>query len=242
MIKQLEGVTPNYRQHTLISMNALVDIDIGLIKLIREQYLDPSVFNVELLSSASIIDVINTTYMRTDQNPLYDFASITDKKTLDEYYVEFFTTVYNDIYDRSTYTDILHLIDLFIDTNEMDVSILYYNDYALSQFKKDQENGVLSPDVEFVNAKTARTKDLDNFDQFYFRSIYELDKLQLSDLKRSKTFYISSFRPNYYPENLQLRKTEALNALTTSKLYHSFAIFDIYNSSIFHKKEEGESK
>ena len=83
MIK-LDTLTPNFRQNALISINALIDIDIGLFTLIKEQYLDPSIFNVDYFKESNILDYINTTYYRKVDNPLYLISNINDKNLLDE--------------------------------------------------------------------------------------------------------------------------------------------------------------
>ena len=56
----IEGLTPNFKQNVLISINALIDIDVGLFNLIKEDYLDPSVFNIEYFKSSTVKDFIQT--------------------------------------------------------------------------------------------------------------------------------------------------------------------------------------
>ena len=58
----VDGVTPNYKQNVIISVNALIDVDTGLFKLIRDEYLDPNVFNAKYFTESSIVDFITTTY------------------------------------------------------------------------------------------------------------------------------------------------------------------------------------
>ena len=234
--------TPNFKQNVLISVNALIDLDIGLMSLIKEDYMDPSVFNEKFFSESDIIDIINTTYFRKDDNPLYAVSIIKDYQQLDEYYMEFMTNMYNTIFDKAVYTDIVKMIDLFIDTDEIDISILYYTDYAKEQMEKDQQEGKLNPNVTFIDSKTMRGKDLDKFGQIYLRSIFEFDALPIDDLTSPKTFYISTFMPNYNKDK-SLKRTEVINKLMGATLRHDFTTFDLYNlkNIIRNKPEENNN-
>ena len=240
MIK-LDTLTPNFRQNALISVNALIDIDIGLFTLIKEQYLDPSIFNVDYFKESSILDYINTTYYRKVDNPLYLISNINDKNLLDEYYVDFFKSAYNDIYDRSTYTDMLSVVEMFIDSKEIDVSILYYKDYSFEELKKDQEKGILPPSLKFIDAKSIKPTQLNEFKEIYVRSVTELDVLPIKKLISPKNFYISSFGPNF-SENGQIKRNEGLINIMTSKLMHDISIFDIYNQKNIKNDKEPEGE
>lgn len=224
----IEGLTPGYKQNVLISINALIDIDVGLFSLINDEYLDPNVFDVEYFKNSNIIDYINTTYYRKENNPLYSISKI-DHNTLDEYYVEFFKTQYEIIYDKSTYTDILPMIKLFLETKEIDVSVLYYKDYCRSKLEEDQSKGILDPRVKLVDAKLLKANQLNEFSQIYLRSVTEFDVLPIKSLYGPKSFYISSFGPNFSELTGQIIRTEGLNTVMTSKLMHEILIFEMYN-------------
>lgn len=241
MIK-LNAQTANYRkQNILISINSLIDIDVGLMYLIKEQYLDPTVFSQEIFETYSIVDFIKKTYFRTEMNPLYDVAVIEDWKLLDDYYMEFNKEMYNDIYDRSTYTDVISMIYMFIDAGEFDVSILYYRDYSKEQLEKDIEEDKLPKEVKLVDAKTLTGRELDKYDEIYLRSVYELDRLPIDNFTYPKSFYISSFRTNF-DADFNIMRTDPLNKLMSeSKLNHELSVFSMYNSkNIKPDKTQGE--
>jgi hypothetical protein len=237
MIKA-DGLTPGYRQHALISINALVDIDIGLFTLIRDEYLDPSVFNLDYFKNSNILDFIKTTYFRHTDNPLYAISNI-DHDTLDEYYMEFYKTQFEAIYDRSTYTDILHIIKLFLESKEIEVSVLYYKDYCRGKLENDQANGVLDPRVNLVDAKLLRGNQINDYNEIYLRSITEFDALPIKSLMGPKNFYISSFGPNFSELTGKIIRTEGLNTIMTSKLMHEISIFEMYDTN--NLKKQGES-
>lgn len=239
MIK-LDGLTPNFKQNVLISVNSLIDIDIGLFFLIKDEYLDPSVFSVEYFEKSNIIDFIKTTYHRIEDNPLYSISVIKDKQLLDEYYMEFYNTSYKEIYDRSVYTDVLSMIKLFLDSNEIIVTILYYKDYSLEKLTNDQANGTIPKEVQFLSGVNLKPSIFNNFDQIYLRSVTEFDILPTKQIQSPKSFYISSFGPNF-GETGNIKRSKGLNDIMTSKLMHEIAVFDMYNNkNIKYKKDKEE--
>ena len=234
----VDGVTPNYKQNVIISVNTLIDVDTGLFKLIRDEYLDPNVFNAKYFTESSIVDFITTTYYRIEDNPLYPVSIIHDKDVLDSYYIEFMQTQYNEIYDKSVYTDVLPMIELFIDSKEIDVTILYYRDHALEKLQRDQEAGKINKAVKFVPAKDIKAGKLNEYNQIYIRSVNELDVLPIKQLMSPKTFYISTFGPNYNIETGKIKRTSGLNDIITSKLMHELVTFDMYSNKNMHHKRE----
>ena len=231
MIK-LDKLTPDYKQNVLISINALVDIDIGLLKLIKEEYLDPKVFNVKYFEKADMIDYIRTTYFRKADNPLYYISINPDHHLLDEYYIEFCKTQYEEIYDRSVYTDLLPMINLFLESGEISIAIMYYKDYSLTKLKEDQEAGILNNKITFIDGKNLKGNIMNNFNQIYLRSVTEFNILPIAQMITPKTFYISSFGPNF-GENGDIKRNDNLNKIMTGKIMHEIATFDMYNMKNF---------
>ena len=235
---KLDGLTPNFNQKVLISVNSLIDIDIGLLLLIQKEYLDPSVFDVSYFKKSTIIDFIKTTYYRSEGNPLYSISVIKDHKLLDSYYMEFFQTSYEQIYDMSVYTDVLSMIELFLETNEISVDVLYYKDYSITRLAVDQALGKLPESLKFISINDLKSKEFNEYNQVYLRSVTEFDVLPVKSLISPKSFYISSFGPNF-SETGRIKRSKGLNDIMTSKLMHEIAIFDMYsNKNIQYKKED----
>ena len=73
----------------LISFHAIVDIDVGLINLIKQEYLDERVFNKDFFTQP-IYAIIADRYYRKERNPLLVFAkNKKDTETLNGYYEVF---------------------------------------------------------------------------------------------------------------------------------------------------------
>ena len=74
MDSQIIASRANGKMAPLISFNTIFDIDVGLIQLIYDEYLDPKVFNIDIFNK-SLKDIIKLLYFRTEKNPLYLFAN-----------------------------------------------------------------------------------------------------------------------------------------------------------------------
>ena len=103
----------------LISFYTIVDIDVGLIRLIKREYLNPSVFDVEFFRRP-LISIIHDLYYRKMQNPIYLFAKDNiEKEKIDQYYSDFLNEKMDDILDLSVTTSMEDLIELFADSSEI---------------------------------------------------------------------------------------------------------------------------
>ena len=86
MNEMLTGVaTPGASQTPLISFNSIYDLDIGLIKLIQNEYLDESIFDKNFFNRP-LLSMIYDSYHRENFNPLTMFSKSKDMELLDEYY------------------------------------------------------------------------------------------------------------------------------------------------------------
>ena len=95
MISQIARAS--LRSEILIDFNCYIDTEVGLIRLIREKYLDEKVFNVDLLRSNLRI-IIKMLMERKEVNPLYLFANKDiSRKDLDDYYQQFMDEEYDNI-------------------------------------------------------------------------------------------------------------------------------------------------
>ena len=154
----------------LISFNAIVDIDVGLINLVKRDYLSPSVFDVSKFNIDQN-DIIREVYFRKELNPLVHFAKDkSNTQLLDDYYKEFIDTKMKDILDLSTATDVISMIDLFNVSNEINASILYYTE----EQKEMLDNEDTFKDNEKVSISSLTSYDLKSiYTQYYFISIEE---------------------------------------------------------------------
>ena len=225
------GVTPDFNQTPLISFNAICDTDIGLIRLINKEYLDKTVFDEEKCGLDNI-ELIKLLYYRSDFNPLSVIAKDPkDVKTLDEYYIQFMQKRIDDIIELSLYTEIYNLIKLYIDSREIFPTLLYYNEAQKQVLYNEKDFSSLNK----ICIDTLPQKKMDTFSQIFVKDVRELEALPSSTT--DKTYYISSFRPNFFIENMELKRNKALeDIITTQYCKNNISIFDMYNEDILFRR------
>ena len=215
------------QKSVLIDFDCFIDTDVGLIRLIKEQYLDSSVFNIELfkLNIFSIIDIL---YNRKDVNPLYSFSIKEDKELLDNYYLEFLSKKKEDILKLSVTTDIKQLILFFLKEKNIDISFLV---------KDVEEASVLLGQEELKGCKIIFEKDetdYSKYDQFYFKYINE-DRLN-KFIFPYKTYYFSTSKINLNQDNSDIIDIPLIDKIIINR--GEIQIIDLYNMEIINKGKE----
>ena len=86
--------------HTLIDFDFIVNTELGLIRLIKEQYRDSRAFKLDILdkSDRSILSLLSS---RTNSNPLSIISTEENMEDIDELYKSFIDTKYLDIIGHS---------------------------------------------------------------------------------------------------------------------------------------------
>lgn len=222
----LSGViTPDSCQIPLISFNAVYDLDIGLINLIKNEYLDQRVFKKEFFNQSNK-NIIKQSYNRIDFNPLTLFVKDNiDSKLLDDYYNEFMEKRQKDIIDLCVTTELVNLIKLFNESKEIFPIIFYYNDYQ----KEELISNELIYNNRMIYIDDISEKLLRKITQIFVKDIRELSKF--SKIKESKTYYISTFGPNFNKETGELKKDENIDNIINYGFNHCISIYDMYDNN-----------
>lgn len=215
------------RSELLIDFNTLVDTEIGLFELIRREYLDPDVFNVELLNS-DIKKLLSLLITREEVNPLYLIANDNiDRKDLDDYYKEFIETKYIDILIYSVTTEMERLIALsksepsvhvtFLCNSKAEIDLLKF----INGLKDIKYHAILSKDINDVSIYTS----------YYFK--YITDDLSKYIFK-FKNYYFSSYKLNFDNE-MKFIKREYIDKINSmgGEIY----MMDLYNRKFFEGEE-----
>lgn len=219
---------PNRKMAPLISFNTIFDIDVGLIQLIYDEYLEPKVFNVDTFNK-SLKDIIKLLYYRTEKNPLYLFANNNiSRDVLDQYYKEFTTKCMDDILSRVVSTEVINMIQLFVSSKEISPSILYYSEKQ----KEILDGEPILQRIPKISFKELNSSTINSFNQFFFKDIDELKPF--IDCKM-KTFYISNLWLNLNKERDDFRETEELKKIIGHRNHVN--IFTLYNEIILRKDQ-----
>lgn len=215
------------RSELLIDFNALVDTEIGLFELIRREYLDPDVFNVELLNS-DIKKLLSLLITREEVNPLYLIANNNiDRKDLDDYYKEFMETKYIDILIYSVTTEMERLIALSKSEPSVHVTFLCNSKAEIDLLKFI--NGL--KDIKYHTILSKDINDVSIYTSYYFK--YITDDLSKYIFK-FKNYYFSSYKLNFDNE-MKFIKREYIDKINSmgGEIY----MMDLYNRKFFEGEE-----
>ena len=152
----------------LIPFDCIIDTDVGLIDLIRNEYRSPDIFDVDLLDSfRSNREFIRILYHRTTPNPLIPFMkNKEDLETADDLYNQFMNQKYREIVSRSVMTGLYRLVYLMTYAEEV-APVIAFSNTLEQQVIEDNEilkkhRSVYIDDIPF------KCKGLD---LFYFKSV-----------------------------------------------------------------------
>ena len=148
----------------LISFDSIVDTDVGLVNLIRKEYLDTKVFNKDFFDM-QFYEILKQLYHRKEKNLLYLFAIDTSNtELLDSYYNEFMERCMPQILEMSITTEILTLIDQFNSSQEIKSTILCYSE---DQLRIIQEEPTLKKNRKVLLSDLTE-KEKQSFSQYLF--------------------------------------------------------------------------
>lgn len=204
----------------LIDFNCYIDTEFGLLDLIKNKYLDPSVFNINKLVNQSSKSLILSLIDRKERNPLTIIANDNiSKKDLDDYYNEFMLEEYDNILDLSVTTEMKSLLELFKTEPSIHVTFLC---------KNQKEVDILKEDSSTDRCKFIIHSDENNyskFSAFYFKYITKDISKYLYDYK---TYYFSTYKLNF-DEKFDLIEPDIIDSILLSG--GSIEILDLYNKS-----------
>ena len=212
----------------LISINTIIDIDMAIVKYVILNLRNPKYFNLDKVSDLSYIDLIRDIYHRKYRNPLYYFMiNEDDKELLDKCYHELLDENLEELLELAPATDVLPLIQAFIESGDITPTILCYNKTQLKFVENNRDDfgtipAVLLKDILFNNKK------MDSYSQFYIK--YFEEEIEHFKNLRKRTFYISTCGVNLNENNDDIANNELIMELI--KQDNKINLFDIYRTSV----------
>lgn len=216
----------------LIPFNCLFDTNVGLIKLIYQEFNDSSVFDKNTLDSLDTnFKVTKFVYNSTSSNILLDIMIDKDKDIADEYYKQFMEEEYADILRNSVITDIFHLFE----------AMLYQRDIRVTVFCERFEeinflHEYVSQDIDAILLDEVKNH-FDLYKQFYFKSCsgdYYFNSI--SRAIRKKAVYILDYPKNFNDDG-EFLINDYIKSMQSDQGVH-FSIINTYS----HRFNEGETK
>lgn len=194
----------------VIPFNCIYDVDVGLVELVRNEFRDPDVFNLDLLDSFSDRRrLINYLYQREHFNPLISFMKNPEEEVAKDYYDQFMTKKYDRVLNYSVFTGLYDMISLFPDAEEVSGTIIYANDLEKKVLEEDLDN--IKRKLHFIdiyelndNAKIYNAYFVKSVDDKYFSLFMKF--------ARSVTFYILDYKYNFNDDGELLDTKDTLAA------------------------------
>jgi len=209
------------RSEILINFDCYVDTEVGLIRLIRENYLDERVFNKDKILG-DIRSIILALIERKEFNPLYLFANEgIDKKDLDDYYEQFMAEEYDKILSLSVTTELKSLLNLIKTEKSIHITFLC-NDIREADILMNDNN---IKEWTNITLSDNKIKDFSVYTAYYFKYI---NNNIFKYIYPYKTYYFSNYRINF-DDNFNPINDDLMDAIVYTG--GEVEILDLYNKS-----------
>jgi sugar/nucleoside kinase (ribokinase family) len=217
----------------LIPFDCIVDTDVGLIQLVNDQYMDRSVFNVEMFDK-SLGEMILDLYFRKVENPLYIYANPNiEHEVLDEYYKEFFESKYDLILERSPGTEMQNVIELFQSTGgDVFPTVLCKDDMSENFIKEALK-------IQTVRMEDINEQSMKQYTHVYFKYITQME--QFEGYLYGKFVYNTTHRLNLNDDNDKLKEYDFLERISKKNSMHLLDLYKISKIQEFISKEKGNN-
>ena len=213
---------------TIIPFNCLFDTDVGLIKLIKLYYNDPSVFNQNTLDQlSSTKDLVEFVFNSESSNILMDIMNNPDEETANEYYVQFMNQEYGEILQNSVYTGLMDFFEKLINEPEVTYSVVCLRDEEL-RFIDTYMEGVVAEKPDSI------IKRIKIYHQYFFKSHINDPYFEIfKQYPEGETVYILDYRRNFKP-NGEIFPTSDL--LFLESRHNRFSLINTYTDNIKRKE------
>lgn len=212
----------------LIDINMIIDMDFGVLNLIRSDYLDKDVFDVEWFhNNSKIRDMVLSLYTRESINPL-DLCckNIILQSVKDDLYNEIISTKKEEVLKVSMLTELYKVLQSYKISGDVSVGIMYTDDEELKVLK-ELPNTKSLPKYSIFEL-SSDSKLVNSYNQFMVKDINSDYIELLSDsIVFDKTIYIGNYSFNIDKKNKSLIPTK--NILNLIKMRNILRIIDLYN-------------
>lgn len=191
-----------YNTTALIPFDMVLDLQVGLIRLIKYGYSNNTVFDQTILSNDNNIFFKDILSKRKNQNPLTVIASDKYKDdigTLDSLYNQFMEREYKEILELSPPTSLFDMINL---------SVLYKSNgitctiWCKSEIEREEYSSRLGSKAKLFLIESDISKiDLSSYGSIYINN-YK-DALFFSNLK-GKNLFVSDYRYNFEDDDKKI--------------------------------------
>lgn len=194
----------------LIEFGMIFDTDLGMLLTIQEKYNNPKYMDSEYINNANEDGFIYELLNQETYDPLnIVLLSNINKKLL---YQQFNKEEYDTILKYSKPTNIANLIQAYIESGAVNVTVLCKNEKEKQYISKRNINSILEENI-----------DMKLYDCIYVKNIESL--LKIKGIK-GKNIFIGNYRYNFDNEDRTKLKE---NIVSIFGLNNKISIIDVYN-------------
>ena len=172
----------------LIPFDCFIDIDLGLIMLLKEKYNNPKIIYDSILNEKTLF-IIYLLLNRSDENPLSIILKDEYRSNQNTLRDQFIEQEYDEILKLSKPNKILELMIMMYESNVVDIDILCSNtkeqDYLTKLFKDRKINS-------FVN-QNLNTVDISKYDSIFIKNYKDIIKYKGLE---KKNIYVLDYKFN----------------------------------------------
>lgn len=206
----------------LVDFNMVVDTDLGLINMMKREY-NNTEFVLKYINSMKDKIIIDQLLERKDKNPLSIIIKDEFRDSIDNLYKEFIETEYDNILKYSSTTDIISLINVYINTGAVHVDIICKN-------KSEEQiiNNLNIPQLKVIVENDKSKIDLSNYDTIFIKDYSDI--LNFTEVV-AKNIFIGNYKFNLEDDNrIPLNDISLIVGKT-----NLVSIIDVYESNKYIK-------
>lgn len=181
-----------YGSNILVEFDMIVDTEVGLMRLIKDEYCNGAVFDESILNLNDHL-MKGLLMERFSPNPLIvPFRDSSKTEMMDSFYNQFFERRYDDILSKSCSTAITKLVKKFVDTEGVIRVTILCEDEKQKLIAKELFKDCLMSLIYFDVIKDD-TYDVKLFSELFVRDVRRLPRY--SNLS-GKTIYLARYNHN----------------------------------------------
>lgn len=226
----MEGMIPTA---PLISFNAIVDIDMTILRYIVNENVDQCIglLSFDNINPNGFNGIIRDLYRRKYDNPLYYvMKDEMHKDKVDEVYSKILLN--EDKYlEYAVCTNIYELFINFINSGDIHPTVLYDTE-AQRKFLIDELDIDIKYMMSYREAKS-REANIGPFTQYYFDRLEEVDRFM--DV-HTTTFYFSSKTLNLNEDGSDIKDRDKVNTILYNE--NKINLYDLYRAEMIGENDE----
>lgn len=175
------------RTSLLIPFDLIVDIDYAIIQEVKEKYSETQYINKKILEGITEDNIFSILSTRKSINVLELLLEADYKSAADNLYKEIIEDDYKSLIEKSSITNITQLVEEYINTSLVDVTIWCKNSIEEQYIRKN---------INKINVTISES--IKDIDISLYTAIFLKDIRDAKDLKTAgMTIYMGNYRFNY---------------------------------------------